>query len=71
MSYYSAELYVNGARAYIPGWNSEDGGYSTLTNTFLIYLNSGDYAQLGKEFSVAATVEGGDFRPAFSGYLLG
>ena len=69
--YWSAELWINGVRTYIGGWNEADGGYAAINNTFIIQLNAGDYAQLGKEFYNAGQVEGGSSFPVFSGRLIG
>lgn len=70
-AYISSEVWINGSRTSVDGWEGGEGGYDRHSATHILYMNAGDYAQLGKEFHQASVVEGSSLHPVFSGYLLG
>ena len=75
-TYFSAEIWVNGGRTTASGWASKywpSSSYANSTGTHIVYLNVGDYVQLGTEISTASTIFGGSQYAATKlyGYLLG
>jgi hypothetical protein len=69
-SYLSAELWVNGGRVRIGGWGGGGSSYGQTSNSFTIYLNANDYAELASESSKAFTLQSGA-HTMFAGYLVG
>lgn len=74
-NYLSSELWVNGIRRRIGGWDGGGSSYGQTSNSFIIYLNVGDYAEIGCESSKAFTMQGdssaGSSCTQFSGFLIG
>lgn len=69
-NYLSAEICVNGSRVVSGGWDGGGPSYGKATTCAVIYMNAGDYAQLGCENSKTFNLEGGD-ATSFSGFLIG
>ena len=81
-TYVSAEIWVNGVRTTGSGWAHKywpSSSYANSTGTHIVYLNAGDYVQLGTELSTACTIYGGSQQASgfnyaatkLYGYLLG
>lgn len=70
-AYLSSEVYVNGTRVSICGWEGTEGGYDRHQSVHVLPLNAGDYAQLGYESAVNNVIDAGSVHGAFQGYLIG
>jgi len=74
-TYVSAEVRVNGSRTNMYfGWAQKYNSgntYANSTGTYIVYLNVGDYVEIGTEISNATTIFGGVNGTKLYGYLLG
>jgi hypothetical protein len=70
-SYLSSEVWVNGSRRIIGGWDGGGSAYGKTSTSGVVYLNASDYVELYCEASKAFTVEGNSSSTFLSGHLVG
>jgi hypothetical protein len=68
--YLSAELYINGGRVRIGGWGGGGDSYGQTSGSYVVYMNAGDYAELGCEADKTFPMQIGN-HTMLSGYLIG
>jgi hypothetical protein len=71
-NYLSAELWVNGNRTRIGGWGcgGAGGSYGETASSYVVYMNAGDYAEMGCESNKSFNAQTGS-NTLFAGYLIG
>jgi hypothetical protein len=70
-SYLSSEIWVNGSRRIIGGWDGGGTAYGKTSTSGIAYLNASDYVELYCEANKAFTVEGNSSSTFLSGHLVG
>jgi hypothetical protein len=70
-SFLSSEIWVNGSRRIVGGWDGGGTAYGKTSVSGIVYLNAGDYVELACEASKAFTAEGNSSSTILSGHLVG
>lgn len=72
-TYLSSEIWVNGSRRIIGGWDGGGSSYGKSSVSGVIYLNANDYVELYCEANKTFTLDGqaGGLNSFLSGHLIG
>ena len=70
IAYISSEIWVNGTRKYVGGWDSGGSSYNKSSASYVVDLNANDYVTIGSEISVSCNLTS-NTHTTLSGYLIG